>query len=249
MAYCAPETFEGKQFTVASDVYSLGIIMWEMLYRCVTGEYQRPYAEYTYITQPFQIIIQAAQKGLRPTIPIIDKCPPMLVNLITACWDSVPEKRPTAKGVLAELENLRIDFENRPEEWNSCILSSGSTSAATLSFLSTSLSEAIGEPPRSPSRAEAIRNDPRAVSSRSLSTSDLFQIPDSPKFASPPTSPTLTSSASTSVVASMVRNQPLGSSPSSLNSPNAIATALERATHLKRSMNRPITEVDFDESL
>lgn len=94
--------------------------MWEMLYKCVTGEYQRPYAEYTYITQPFQIIIQvfsspiflftmkAAQRGLRPTIPIADKCPQPFVTLINACWDSgTYEKVKIELNLLQTIQNVQ----------------------------------------------------------------------------------------------------------------------------------------------
>ena len=50
-------------------MYSLGIILWEVVNRLITGRYERPYAEYTYIHFDFQIVIQAAKKGTRPSIP------------------------------------------------------------------------------------------------------------------------------------------------------------------------------------
>lgn len=93
MNYCGPETFEGKQYTTKSDVYSIAILLWEMVYRCITGEYQRPYGEYPHLVQPLQIIIQVAQHKLRPTIPNAEEIPKMLTDLITACWDADPENR------------------------------------------------------------------------------------------------------------------------------------------------------------
>jgi hypothetical protein len=36
MAYCAPESFKGVPYSAKGDIYSLGILFWEMLYRVVT---------------------------------------------------------------------------------------------------------------------------------------------------------------------------------------------------------------------
>ena len=37
MNYCAPETFEGKPSSTKSDIYAVGILLWEMLFRTITG--------------------------------------------------------------------------------------------------------------------------------------------------------------------------------------------------------------------
>lgn len=117
MNYCAPETVEGIQYTTKSDIYSLGIILWEMLYRLVTGEYQKPFAEFTYISQPIQIVIFAAQKKLRPTIPHVESHQQPIIDLITQCWDAQPENRPEAEEGLKILEECQRNFELNPEKW------------------------------------------------------------------------------------------------------------------------------------
>lgn len=67
--YTAPEIYFGHPYTTKSDVYSLGIVLWELVHRLVTGKHQAPFAEFTHITFDFQIIIQAAKKDMRCVCP------------------------------------------------------------------------------------------------------------------------------------------------------------------------------------
>jgi hypothetical protein len=98
--------------------------MWEMLYRCITKEYQRPYAEYTFITQPIQIVIQAAQKGLRPTIPNMERCPESFVQILRACWDTDPANRPDTSKLIELLEECKNGYTEDKEYWDACLLRS-----------------------------------------------------------------------------------------------------------------------------
>lgn len=117
MNYCAPETFEGKQYTTKSDIYSIGILLWEMLYRCITGEYQRPYGEFPHLTQPLQIIIQVAHQKLRPTIPNEEECYKPLVDLIKTCWDPNPDERPDTGSILRILKGCHAHYKSNAELW------------------------------------------------------------------------------------------------------------------------------------
>lgn len=54
-AYVDPAVYNGGAFTAASDVYSLGIIVWEIVNRVVTGKYAQPYSEYKQIQFDFQV--------------------------------------------------------------------------------------------------------------------------------------------------------------------------------------------------
>jgi serine/threonine protein kinase len=121
MCYCAPETFEGEYYTDKSDVYSLGIMLWEMVYRCVTGEYKRPYAEFTFISNQLQIIVQTAQCGLRPTIPNVDAVPNLLCEFIERCWDADASARPTALEAIELVGDCEKDFEVNAEAWEAAI--------------------------------------------------------------------------------------------------------------------------------
>ncbi len=54
--YSAPEVYYGKAFNASSDIYSIAIILWELVSRCIKGVYERPFSEYTFISFDFQIV-------------------------------------------------------------------------------------------------------------------------------------------------------------------------------------------------
>jgi len=102
-AYIAPEILNGKPATQQSDVYSMGIVIWEIIYFVVTGSYSQPYHEYGF--QDLQILVQAAN-GVKPTLP--PNTPLEFVNLFNVCVGP-PEQRPTAKGLCLLIQNLKGD--------------------------------------------------------------------------------------------------------------------------------------------
>lgn len=112
--YCAPEVYIGEQYTDKSDIYSLGIILWELVYRCTKKEYQRPFSEYPWINYSFQVIIQTAKNGLRPTIP---PCPEKIRKLICTLWDYNPSKRPDAFTLLQTVQGLEKEYHENRHEW------------------------------------------------------------------------------------------------------------------------------------
>jgi len=115
MAYCAPEVYFGEQFSTKSDVYSIGIILWELAARTINGRYERPFAEYKNLHFDFQIIIQTAKKQLRPTIP--PTTPQGLVDIIKACYNHTASERPSALEVLNRLRDLEKDWRANPGVW------------------------------------------------------------------------------------------------------------------------------------
>ncbi|PKK69437.1 kinase-like protein [Rhizophagus irregularis] len=82
--YIAPEVLQGKKYNKASDMYSFGMIMWELM----VG--RRPFWDRNHNTE---LIIEICD-GLRP--PIITNAPEGYIDLMKECWHSDPEKRPTA---------------------------------------------------------------------------------------------------------------------------------------------------------
>ena len=80
--YLAPEVLSKKPYTKESDIYSLGMIMWEF----TTGKkpfHDRPHNH---------LLITDILNGLRPQIT--DDTPEFYAELMKRCWDHDPENRP-----------------------------------------------------------------------------------------------------------------------------------------------------------
>jgi serine/threonine protein kinase len=89
MPYMAPEVLMGQPYIQASDIYSLGMVMYEIL----TG--LLPYAEQAHDTNLALMILQ----GIRPQFPTQVKYPQLLVDLIKRCWEQEPNNRPSTKEI------------------------------------------------------------------------------------------------------------------------------------------------------
>jgi serine/threonine protein kinase len=76
--WMAPEVILGEKYTEKADVYSFGVILWEIMTR------KEPYED----KEAMQIVLEVVNKGLRPKIPphYFD-CP--LVPLMRDCWEEV----------------------------------------------------------------------------------------------------------------------------------------------------------------
>ena len=101
LPWMAPELFERKPNSPASDVYSLGMVLWEILSR------RAPFAE----VMP-RVIVGMALAGKREELP--EKCPEIFRFMITACWNADPKNRPTAEQVGDQFERVLTSVEGVP---------------------------------------------------------------------------------------------------------------------------------------
>jgi len=114
-AWSPPELLREVEFTPSSDIYGMGVTIWEMAYRCIYGKYQRPFAEYKDIIFDYQILVQASN-GKRPTLPLT--LPEQLKELIEKCWDGEPQKRPTCEKILNELQQMQQEYLQNSKRWD-----------------------------------------------------------------------------------------------------------------------------------
>ncbi|KAG8454312.1 hypothetical protein GDO86_000816 [Hymenochirus boettgeri] len=92
--WTAPEAIAFRKFTSASDVWSYGIVMWEVM---SYGE--RPYWEMTN-----QDVIKAVEEGYRLPSPM--DCPAALYQLMLDCWQKERNSRPKFEEIVSILDKL-----------------------------------------------------------------------------------------------------------------------------------------------
>ncbi|XP_039141550.1 serine/threonine/tyrosine-protein kinase HT1 [Dioscorea cayenensis subsp. rotundata] len=90
--WMAPEMIKEKLYTRKVDVYSFGIVLWELTTALV------PFQGMT----PVQAAFAASEKNFRP--PLSTTCQPVLNNLIKSCWSANPAKRPDFNYIVSALE-------------------------------------------------------------------------------------------------------------------------------------------------
>ncbi|VAH63433.1 unnamed protein product [Triticum turgidum subsp. durum] len=97
--WMAPEMMKHKPYGRKVDVYSFGLILWEML----TGSV--PYEDLT----PFQAAFAVFDKNVRPAIPAT--CPAALRVLIEQCWALQADKRPEFWQIVQLLDKFKMVLE------------------------------------------------------------------------------------------------------------------------------------------
>jgi eukaryotic-like serine/threonine-protein kinase len=99
-AYLAPERILGEPATPASDMYALGVL----LYQCLTGRLPWPY-------DTAERLLHARRHTPPEPLPPIDGIAPEVAELCTRCLATDPDERPSslvAALVLAEAVDARV---------------------------------------------------------------------------------------------------------------------------------------------
>uniref|UniRef100_A0A7N5ZUA4 Mitogen-activated protein kinase kinase kinase 7 n=1 Tax=Anabas testudineus TaxID=64144 RepID=A0A7N5ZUA4_ANATE len=103
-AWMAPEVFEGSNYSEKCDVFSWGIILWEVITR------KKPFDE---IGGSAFCIMWAVHRGTRP--PLIRDLPEPIETLMTRCWDKKPSQRPSMEQVKNTMSDLMKYFPGSDE--------------------------------------------------------------------------------------------------------------------------------------
>ena len=102
--YTAPEVLRGEHYGTTADVFSFSVVMYELL------AMRKPYEdimrdETGHVTMSWDQVAALTSKkegGLRPSLP--EGMDEVASNLITRCWSSEPDLRPSFPVIIAHLD-------------------------------------------------------------------------------------------------------------------------------------------------
>ena len=154
--YMAPEVHLGAEYSFLCDVYSFGMLLWELTHDKVVFEGFNGRKLTQYVSS------RVVHDGKRPPLAL----PPGLTDigpLITSCWHGDPADRPTMKACAEELNQLvsSPSGSSAPTASRSEPHAASSSSATRSSSPQPPTSSSTPKPPTSSSF------DPRASSSSS----------------------------------------------------------------------------------
>ncbi|XP_008184482.1 ephrin type-B receptor 1-B isoform X4 [Acyrthosiphon pisum] len=92
--WTAPEAIAFRKFTSASDVWSFGIVVWEVM----------SYGERPYWNWSNQDVIKSIEKGYRLPAPM--DCPETIYQLMLDCWQKERTHRPMFMSIVKTLDKL-----------------------------------------------------------------------------------------------------------------------------------------------
>ncbi|XP_036357369.1 tyrosine-protein kinase CSK isoform X5 [Octopus sinensis] len=93
--WTAPEAIRKNVFTSKSDVWSFGILLWEIY----------SFGRVPYPRIPLAEVVRHVERGYRMETP--DGCPPEIYRIMRHTWDMEPNHRPLFQDILNMLHNLR----------------------------------------------------------------------------------------------------------------------------------------------
>ncbi|XP_056613815.1 megakaryocyte-associated tyrosine-protein kinase isoform X1 [Triplophysa dalaica] len=90
--WTAPEAFKTRKFTTHSDVWSYGVLLWEIF----------SYGRQPYPKMTVSEVRERVDQGYRMESP--DECPPDVYTIMRSCWETDPKKRPSFHKLRDKLE-------------------------------------------------------------------------------------------------------------------------------------------------
>lgn len=99
--WTAPEILRGLPYSEKSDVYALGLLLWELKYRKLVFQSEESGEAFS-----SNILHQSILNGHRPPIDLSDEYD----QLCSRCWTENPNIRPTAQAVVQELFKMTLKY-------------------------------------------------------------------------------------------------------------------------------------------
>uniref|UniRef100_A0A915HNF5 Protein kinase domain-containing protein n=1 Tax=Romanomermis culicivorax TaxID=13658 RepID=A0A915HNF5_ROMCU len=118
LKWLAPECFTKRMWTLASDVWSYGIVMWEVL-----SDGKEPYADMTFPNAQALSVFVAG--GGHPTL--LANAGAEWPKILEMCWTKDPFKRPKMDAILAEV--IRVHDAGRSQQSQASAVISSSAAA------------------------------------------------------------------------------------------------------------------------
>ncbi|GCB69656.1 hypothetical protein scyTo_0001098 [Scyliorhinus torazame] len=107
--WAAPEAIQYHRYSTASDVWSFGIVMWEVM----------SYGERPYWDMSNQDVIKAVEDGFRLSAPM--NCPSRLHQLMLECWQKDRNDRPKFAQILSILSKMGCNPDSLKAIPNGCL--------------------------------------------------------------------------------------------------------------------------------
>ncbi|ODM97481.1 Tyrosine-protein kinase transforming protein kit [Orchesella cincta] len=101
--WMALESLKNSSFSTASDVWSFGVLMWEIFTLA-----EQPYPGVSSLTSNF---VQNLEQGLRPTFPPFATSE--IYNIMSCCWDEDPKRRPLFSRLLCSLMEIQSECREK----------------------------------------------------------------------------------------------------------------------------------------
>ncbi|MGH0178526.1 UNVERIFIED_CONTAM: hypothetical protein FKN15_077728 [Acipenser sinensis] len=119
--WMSPEAIMYGQFSVDSDIWSYGVVLWEIFSYGL-----QPYCGYSN-----QDVIEMVRN--RQVLPCPDDCPAWIYTLMLECWNEFPARRPRFKDI-----HTRLRTWESLSNYNSSAQTSGASNTTQTSSISTS---------------------------------------------------------------------------------------------------------------
>ncbi|XP_061826292.1 tyrosine-protein kinase CSK-like [Nerophis lumbriciformis] len=96
--WTSPEALREQKFSTKSDVWSYGVLLWEIF----------SFGRIPYPKVPLKDVGPLLESGFR--MPPPDRCPADLYNIMKQCWQLDPARRPNFEQLMVQLLDIRKGF-------------------------------------------------------------------------------------------------------------------------------------------